>query len=66
MATIEIISDEPYSAHDFEVAWGRIKRFINSGERTKVYSLPEFAVVMFKKNDLIRAKILRKANPQSI
>ena len=54
---IQIKSELPFSEYEFDLAYGRVKRFLNSGKKVHVYLFSDFAVTMKRKNESVIATI---------
>ena len=54
---IEIKSDLPFSEYQFDLACGRVKRFLTSNKKAHVYLFNDFAVTMKIKNESVIATI---------
>ena len=54
---ISIKSELPFSEYEFDLAYGRVKRFLNSGKKVHVYLFDSFAVTMKRKNESVIATI---------
>ena len=54
---IQIKSELPFSEYEFDLAYGRVKRFLNSGKKVHVYLFNDFAVTMKRKSESVIATI---------
>ena len=51
---IKIKSELPFSEYKFDIAYGRIKRFLNTGKKSHVYLFNDFAVtIKLRKNSVV-------------
>jgi len=54
---IQIKSESPFSEYEFDLAYGRVKRFLNTDKKVHVYLFNGFAVTMKRKNESVIATI---------
>ena len=54
---IQIKSELLFSEYEFDLAYGRVKRFLNSGKKVHVYLFNDFAVTIKRKNESVIATI---------
>lgn len=57
---IVIKSDLPFSEYKFDLAYGRVKRFLKSDDKSRCYAFEGFAVTMKKHKDSVTATIKAK------
>ena len=57
---IEIKSELPFSEYKFDLAYGRVKRFLNTDKKVHVYLFNGFAVTIKRKGESVVATIKNK------
>ena len=57
---IEIKSELPFSEYKFDLAYGRVKRFLNTDKKVHVYLFNGFAVTIKRKGKSVVATIKNK------